>query len=72
MTAYIELPQGFSVNQIEITSIVVGGTLHALPKPTEIGDYDMDGVPDFMVKIVIKESQKIFTGKPTHGAMRFN
>lgn len=49
-TVYIELPAGYDVNQIDVSSIMLNGTVPALAKPTEIGDYDGDGVPDLMVK----------------------
>jgi hypothetical protein len=47
---YIELPPGYDVSQIDISSIRLNGTIAALPQPTEIGDYDGDGIPDLMVK----------------------
>jgi len=50
VTVYIELPPGYDVGQIDISSIRLNGTVPALGKPTEIGDYDNDGVPDLMVK----------------------
>jgi len=49
-TAYIELPQGFDVCQIDISSVRLNDTTPALTKPTAIGDYDTDGIPDLMVK----------------------
>ena len=50
VTAYIELPLGYGVDEIDISSIRLNGTVPALPKPTEVGDHDGDGVPDLMVK----------------------
>ena len=50
ITCYIELPPGYDVSQIDIASIRLNGTVPALGKPTEIGDYDNDGLPDLMVK----------------------
>jgi len=47
---YIELPEGFDVRQIDISSIRLNSIVAALPKPTRVGDYDKDGVPDLMVK----------------------
>jgi hypothetical protein len=67
VTAYIELPQGYSVNQIDSTSIVVEDTIHTIPKTTTIGDYDSDGVPDLMVKFDCNEIKKFFAGKPVPG-----
>ena len=50
VTAYIELPTGYNISQIDIFSVRLNDTVPALGKPTEIGDYDSDGVPDLMVK----------------------
>ncbi|MFA5831347.1 MAG: NosD domain-containing protein [Candidatus Paceibacterota bacterium] len=49
ITAYIELPSGFSVNTIDKTSIMLNG-IPANAKPMAIGDYDKDGIPDLMAK----------------------
>jgi PKD repeat protein len=50
VTCYIELPGG-NVANIDISSIRLEGTVQVDPDaPTEIGDYDNDGVPDLMVK----------------------
>jgi len=54
ITCYIELSDGFDVNDIDVDSIkltVDGKEVLVDPAaPTEIGDYDSDGVPDLMVK----------------------
>lgn len=54
VTAYIELPEGYDVADIDVSTVGLyeGGNLiaGAEPHPTEIGDYDDDGVPDLMVK----------------------
>ena len=47
---YIELPPGYDVSQINISSIRLNGTITALAEPTEISDYDGDSIPDLMVK----------------------
>lgn len=53
VTVYIELPEGYDVNDIDINTIEltygVGGVF-AEVTPTEIGDHDENGVPDLMVK----------------------
>lgn len=50
-TAYIELPEGYDVNDIDASSITLNYTIGVDPEaPTAIGDYDKDGVPDLMVK----------------------
>lgn len=50
VTAYIELPSSYDVAQIDVSTISLNGTVPALPRPTEIGDYDKDDIPDLMVK----------------------
>ena len=50
VTAYIELPPGFNVVDIDLATIRLNGTIPALTKPTAIGDNDADGIADLMVK----------------------
>lgn len=50
VTVYVELPTGYDMEQIDISSIMLNGVVPALVRPTEIGDYDKDGTPDLMVK----------------------
>ena len=51
ITAYIELPEGYNVSDIDVSSVRLNETFSAdLNAPTQIGDYDCDGVPDLMVK----------------------
>ncbi|MBA7714370.1 hypothetical protein ES703_123392 [subsurface metagenome] len=50
VTVYIELPTGYDVGQIDVSTIVLNGVVPALEKPIEVGDHDSDGVPDLMVK----------------------
>jgi hypothetical protein len=57
ITAYIELPNGYRVQDINVESVAltrINDDLLALPLyaigPSEIGDHDGDGVPDLMVK----------------------
>jgi hypothetical protein len=50
MTVYIELPTGYDVADINVSSIMLNNTLLVDPHaPTQIGDYDDDSVPDLMV-----------------------
>ncbi len=52
ITAYIELPEDYDVNDIDISSILLNDTIPVDPSaPTSIGDYDSDGIPDLMVKL---------------------
>ena len=51
ITVYIELPVGYNINDINLESIRLND--HQVPaeaKPTEIGDYDNNGIPDLMIK----------------------
>ncbi|MEW6592381.1 MAG: DUF2341 domain-containing protein [Candidatus Hadarchaeota archaeon] len=56
ITTYIELPQGFGVENIAPNKValeggaLMEGELSAELHPTEVGDHDNDGVPDLMVK----------------------
>ena len=51
ITAYIELPEGYNVSDIDVSSVMLNGTISLdLDAPTEIGDYDNDTIPDLMVK----------------------
>ncbi|MEM3573728.1 MAG: hypothetical protein QXJ62_05840 [Nitrososphaeria archaeon] len=50
ITAYIELPEGYNVADINVTSIMLNNTIPAKPKPKAVGDYDNDSIPDLMVK----------------------
>lgn len=61
VTVYIELPEGFYVEDIDLSSILLNGTVPALPEPTEIGDYDDDGIPDLMVKFERAAVQGVLT-----------
>ena len=51
ITAYVELPEGYSVANIDAFSIMLNDTIPVDPSaPKTIGDYDNDGVLDLMVK----------------------
>jgi hypothetical protein len=50
VTVYIELPEGYDVNDIDVSSILLNGLVPAELHPAEVGDYDGDGFPDLMVK----------------------
>jgi hypothetical protein len=76
VTVYIELPKGFDVSQIDISSIMLNDSISSLSKPTEISDYDKDGIADLMVKFerdkvqsILSQGEKIpiiVTGKVFH------
>lgn len=51
VTAYIELAEGYHVEDIDVSTVMINNTISVDPDgPTTIGDYDLDGVPDLMVK----------------------
>ncbi|MFX1298793.1 MAG: hypothetical protein ACFFD2_28530 [Promethearchaeota archaeon] len=50
ITVYIELPEGFNLHEIDITTLLLQEEIPAESSPVEIGDFDYDGIPDLMVK----------------------
>jgi len=50
VTVYIELPEGFDVSNIDVSTLKLNDTVFALSAPIGIGDYDEDGIADLMVK----------------------
>ncbi len=50
VTVYIELAEGYDVSQIDTSSIMLDNVPADPTAPTQIGDYDNDGVGDLMVK----------------------
>ncbi|MEM3697198.1 MAG: hypothetical protein QXQ94_06835, partial [Candidatus Bathyarchaeia archaeon] len=51
VTAYVELPEGYDVGGIDVSTVLVNFTVPVdAYAPFTIGDYDGDGTPDLMVK----------------------
>ena len=50
ITCYIELPEGYDVEDIDVSTIWLNGLVPAESSPTGIGDCDDDGIPELMVK----------------------
>jgi hypothetical protein len=50
VTTYIKLPESYDVSYINVSTVVLNYQVHAEDHPTEIGDYDNDGIADLMVK----------------------
>lgn len=50
ITSYIELPENYTVSDIDILTVKLNGEIQAELHPTEVGDHDDDGIPDLMVK----------------------
>ena len=51
ISAYVELPEGFNVADINVSTILLNNTIPiAVNAPIIIGDYDNDTIPDLMVE----------------------
>lgn len=50
VTCHIELPDGFDVADIDVATVTINDVVSAEMEPTDITDYDTDGIPDLMVK----------------------
>ncbi|MBN1503726.1 MAG: hypothetical protein JW952_01545 [Candidatus Eisenbacteria bacterium] len=50
VTCYIELPEGYNVIDIPLSSVMLNNSVHAAAWPWDIGDYDADEIADLMVK----------------------
>ena len=51
VTVYIEFPEGYDVADINVSTILLNGTIPVdADAPVTVGDYDNDGIPDLMVK----------------------
>lgn len=50
ITAYIELPENYDLNNINLESILLNNLIHAEVQNTLISDFDSDGIPDLTVK----------------------
>lgn len=63
LTAYVEVP-GYDLTLVDVASIRLNGAEPAPAEPTEIGDHDLDGMPDLMVKF----GRASLTGLPAGAA----
>jgi len=59
VTVYIELPEGYDVEETDISTVMLNGIVPALAHPTDVGDYDSDGVSDLMVKFDRSDVQDV-------------
>ena len=59
VTVYIELPESYNVEEIDIATVMLNGIVPALAHPTDAGDYDSDGVSDLMVKFDRSDGQDV-------------
>jgi predicted phosphodiesterase len=65
ITAYIELPEGYKVRDIDLLTVKLNGEVPARLHPTKIGDYDADSIPDLMVKFDRREVSGLLDGGET-------
>lgn len=66
VTTYIELPENYYPDEVDITSIRLEDFLPVeSAAPMEIGDYDEDGIPDLMVKFDRAVVQAYLSGSAT-------
>ncbi|MBW1741157.1 MAG: hypothetical protein JRJ42_08505 [Deltaproteobacteria bacterium] len=50
ITCYIELPEAYDVADIDVSTVVLEGSVYAELRPTKVADHDADGIADLMVK----------------------
>jgi parallel beta-helix repeat protein len=50
INAYVELPEGYNVSDVDVSTLRLNMTIQAELEPTTIGDYDNDTIPDLMVE----------------------
>jgi hypothetical protein len=50
LTCYLELPEGHDPRDIDVSTVLLNGTVNAATRPTAVGDHDRDGIDDRMVK----------------------
>ena len=57
--AYIELPEGYSLDDIDVSTIRLNLEAPAKLHPTHVGDYDEDGIPDLYVRFDRKDVEPL-------------
>ncbi|MGD9141728.1 MAG: FlgD immunoglobulin-like domain containing protein [bacterium] len=60
VTCYIELAGGLDPADIDIATVALDGAVYAEATPTEIGDYDSNGIDDLMVKFSRRDVLDLF------------
>jgi len=50
ITCYIELPGAYDVADIDVSTVVLEGSVYAELRPVKVADHDADGILDLMVK----------------------
>lgn len=62
VSCYIELPEDYDVADIDVSTILLDEVIQAELHPTEIGDYDGDGIVDLMVQFERAEVEYLIRG----------
>jgi len=62
VTCYLELEEGYSAADINVSTILLNMSIPARLHPTSLGDSDGDGIPDLMVKF---EREPLLTALPS-------
>ena len=63
ITCYVELPAGYDPEDIDVRTVLFDDVVGAVPSPTSIGDHDLDGIPDRMIKFPRSEVIALFEGR---------
>jgi Tol biopolymer transport system component len=61
-TCYIELPEEYDPEDIDVSTVMLNDAIPAELSPTRVGDYDSDGTPDRMVKFSRSELIALLAG----------
>jgi predicted outer membrane repeat protein len=62
LTCYIELPEGYEPDSIDVATVMINDVVPAESNPTEVADYDDDGIADLMVKFSWPQVYNSFSG----------
>jgi hypothetical protein len=70
LTCYIELPPGYDPEDIDVSTVLFNDVVEAMPWPTDVGDHDLDGTPDRMVKFSRGEVSALLGEQSLRQALR--
>jgi hypothetical protein len=73
VTCYVELPGGYDPEEINVNTVLFNHAVDAAPSPTGVGDHDLNGILDRMIKFPRSEVIALFDGPDasyTSGARR--
>lgn len=61
ITCYIEFPEGFDVNEVDVSTILLEDMIQAQSRPITVEDYDSDSIPELMVKFDRSEVEELLS-----------